>query len=107
MEIDLTALPVDVDSLHQLVRELATQVADDDGKLATAQAEVERLRLIIQRFQRTQFGRRSERLDDDQLALGFRRPRHRSRPGGGTPPSTGSGGEAGAPTTHNPRSFAA
>jgi transposase len=71
MDIDLTALPVDVDALHRLVRELATQVADDDVKLATARAEVERLRLIIQRLQRHQFGRRSERLDGDQLALGL------------------------------------
>jgi len=71
MDIDLTALPVEVDALHRLVRELATQVADDDVQLATARAEVERLRLIIQRLQRTQFGRRSERLDDEQLALGL------------------------------------
>ena len=71
MNLDLTALPVDVDALHQLVRELAAQVADDDAELAAARAEVERLRLIIQRLQRTQFGRRSERLDGDQLALGL------------------------------------
>ncbi len=63
MNLDLTALPVDVDALHRLVRELAAQVADDDAELAAARAEVERLRLIIQRLQRTQFGRRSERLD--------------------------------------------
>ena len=71
MNLDLTALPVDVDALHRLVRELAAQVADDDTELAAARAEVERLRLIIQRLQRTQFGRRSERLDGDQLALGL------------------------------------
>lgn len=71
MDIDLTALPVDVDALHRLVREMAAQVADDDAKLATAQAEVERLHMIIQRLQRGQFGRRSERLDGNQLALGL------------------------------------
>ena len=71
MNLDLTALPVDVDALHRLVRELAAQVADDDTELAAARAEVERLRLIIQRLQRLQFGRRSERLDGDQLALGL------------------------------------
>jgi transposase len=71
MDIDLTALPVDVNALHRLVRELAAQLADDDVKLATAQAEVEQLRLIIQRLQRHQFGRRSEQLDGDQLALGL------------------------------------
>ena len=71
MNLDLTALPADVDALHRLVRELAAQVVDDDAQLAAARAEVERLRLIIQRLQRAQFGWRSERLDDDQLALGL------------------------------------
>jgi transposase len=69
--LDLAAPPTDVDALHRLVRTLAAQVADDDAKLAAAQAEVERLRLMIRRLQRTQFGRRSERLDDDQLTLGL------------------------------------
>ena len=36
-----------------------------------AQAEIERLRLIVKKLQRSQFGRRAERLDDDQLQLGF------------------------------------
>lgn len=71
VNLDLTALPIDVDALHRLVRELAAQVADDGAQLATARAEVERLQLIIQRLQRTQFGRQSERLDGDQLALGL------------------------------------
>ena len=71
VNLDLTALPVDVDALHRLVRELAEQVADDDTQLAAARAEVAQLRLIIQRLQRMQFGRRSERLDGDQLALGL------------------------------------
>src|SRR5690349_24879741 len=35
-----------------------------------AQAEIEKLRLLIRRPQRGQFGRRSERLDPDQLQLG-------------------------------------
>ena len=71
MDIDLAALPSDVDTLHQLVRDLAAQVADDRSELAQAQAEIERLRLIIRRFQRAQFGRRSERINGDQLALGL------------------------------------
>jgi transposase len=69
VNLDLTALPIDVDALHRLVRELATQAADDRTQLTQARAEVERLRLIIQRLQRTQFGRRSERLGSDQLML--------------------------------------
>ena len=71
MDIDLAALPSDVDTLQQLVRDLAAQVADDRSELAQAQGEIERLKLIIRRFQRAQFGRRSERIDDDQLALGL------------------------------------
>ena len=71
MDIDLAALPSDVDTLHRFVRDLAAQVADDRSELAQAQAEIERLKLIIRRFQRAQFGRRSERIDGDQLALGL------------------------------------
>src|SRR3954469_9940068 len=36
-----------------------------------AQAEIEKLRLLIRQLQRNRFGRRSERLDPDQLQLGF------------------------------------
>src|SRR3954471_13924257 len=36
-----------------------------------AQAEIEKLRLLIRQLQRGQFGRRSERLDPDQLRLGL------------------------------------
>src|SRR5262249_32096279 len=71
VDIDLAALPSDVDTLHQLVRDLAAQVAGDRSELAQAQAEIDRLKLIIRRFQRAQFGRRSERIDGDQLALGL------------------------------------
>src|SRR5919206_1563709 len=34
-------------------------------------AEIEKLRLLIRRLQRGRFGRRSERLDPDQLQLGL------------------------------------
>jgi transposase len=69
MNLDLAALPTDVDALHRLVRDLASQAVDERTELTRARAEVERLRLIVQRLQRAQFGRRSERLDGDQLAL--------------------------------------
>src|SRR5688500_11595309 len=36
-----------------------------------AQAEIEKLRLLVRQLQRGQFGRRSERLDPDQLQLGL------------------------------------
>src|SRR5918912_104921 len=37
----------------------------------SAQAEIEKLRLLIRQLQRGRFGRRSERLDPDQLRLGL------------------------------------
>ena len=67
MDIDLAALPDDVETLQRMVRTLAAERTS----LSEAQAEIERLRLIVQKLQRSQFGRRAERLDDDQLQLGF------------------------------------
>lgn len=68
MSIDLVALPDDVETLQRMVRALATERTT---ALSEAQAEIERLRLIVQKLQRNQFGRRAERLDDDQLQFGF------------------------------------
>jgi hypothetical protein len=67
MNIDLAALPDDVGSLQQLVRSLVAERTS----LREANAEIERLHLIIKQLQRHQFGRRAERLDNDQLHLGF------------------------------------
>src|SRR5947209_1846998 len=67
MDIDLAALPADVKTLQRMVRLLASARTS----LSEAQAEIERLHLIIKKLQRSQFGRRAERLDDDQLQLGF------------------------------------
>ena len=67
MNIDLAALPDDVETLQRLVRSLAAERTS----LSEAQAEIERLHLIIKKLQRSQFGRRAERLDDDQLQLGL------------------------------------
>ena len=67
MDIDLAALPDNVETLQRMVRTLAAERAN----LTEAQAEIERLRLIVQKLQRSQFGRRAERLDDDQLQFGF------------------------------------
>jgi transposase len=67
MDIDLSALPDDVETLQHLVRSLAVERTS----LSEANAEIERLHLIIKKLQRSQFGRRAERLDDDQLHLGF------------------------------------
>ncbi|MGB5592051.1 MAG: IS66 family transposase, partial [Gammaproteobacteria bacterium] len=66
MEIDLAALPDDVETLHHLISDLVTA---RDHERAEAQAEIDRLRHILKQLQRNRFGRRSERLDDDQLLL--------------------------------------
>jgi transposase len=58
-DVDLAALPDDVEALHRLIRDLATERT----------GEIERLRLIVQKLQRLQFGRRAEWLDGDQLEL--------------------------------------
>jgi hypothetical protein len=50
---------------------LAAERAGERKALCDAQAEIERLRLIVQKLQRLQFGRRAERLDSDQLELGL------------------------------------
>jgi transposase len=68
MDIDLAALPDDVEALQRMVRALA---AERTSALSEAQAEIERLRLIVQKLQRSQFGRRAEQLGDDQLQFGF------------------------------------
>ena len=62
MEADL---PDDVDALRAIVLEQARKL----DTLTAAQAEIERLRAIIEALQRHQFGRRSEQLDPDQLQL--------------------------------------
>jgi hypothetical protein len=51
MRIDLDNLPVDTALLHHLVRDMAAVVEHRDG-------EIERLKLIIKKLQRAQFGRR-------------------------------------------------
>ena len=64
MRLDLDNLPSETALLHALVRDMVAAVEHRDG-------EIERLRTIIKQLQRAQFGRRSERLDPDQLALGL------------------------------------
>ena len=68
MEIDLAALPDDVETLHHLIGDL---VAARENERAEARAEIDRLRHIVKLLQRNRFGRRSERLDNDQMLLGL------------------------------------
>jgi transposase len=53
--------------IRALEIERDTVLAERDA----AQAEIEKLRLLIRQLQRGQFGRRSEKLDPDQLQLGL------------------------------------
>jgi len=62
VQIDLSALPDDAATLQLMLRALVLQ----QGELA---AENDKLRLLIQRLTRHQFGRRSEQLTPDQLQL--------------------------------------
>src|SRR5690349_18226245 len=92
MALVLDDLPRDPDRLLQHLRQMAEVVARQNASLASlragrdaarterdlvreqhdvAQAEIEKLRLLIRQLQRGQFGRRSERLDPDQLRLGL------------------------------------
>src|SRR4051812_24459961 len=78
-------LPREPDRLLQHLRQMAEVAATErsrnialeierDTVMAerdAAQAEIEKLRLLIRQLQRNRFGRRSERLDPDQLQLGL------------------------------------
>src|SRR4051812_27331721 len=73
------------DPLLSRLRELTDVVAQQNATIAAlrierdtvrpehqaAQAEIEKLRLLIRQLQRNRFGRRSEKLDPDQLQLGL------------------------------------
>src|SRR4051794_2869157 len=92
MSLALDDLPRDPDWLLQQLRQVAevaatersrnialeierdTVMAERDAVRAernAAQAEIEKLRLLIRQLQRNRFGRRSEKLDPDQLQLGL------------------------------------
>src|SRR3954447_10782759 len=99
MALVLDDLPRDPDRLLPMLQQMAEVVARQNASFASlqathdtvlaerdavrterdlvreerdaAQAEVEKLRLLLRQLQRRQFGRRSEKLDPDQLQLGL------------------------------------
>src|SRR3954454_12235496 len=85
MSLALDELPRNPDGLLQRLRQMAEVIARQNAGLISlqaerdtacserdaAQAEIEKLRLLIRQVQRGRFGRRSERLDPDQLQLGL------------------------------------
>jgi transposase len=68
VQIDLDTLPDDAAILQQMLREIVTATTQQHTEL---HAENDKLRLLIQRLMRHQFGRRSEQLDADQLQFGL------------------------------------
>src|SRR6266511_5541915 len=64
-------LPADIDALHALVAaaraERDVAIAESDSALS----QIDRLRHLLRQLQRAQFGRRSEKLDPEQLLLGL------------------------------------
>src|SRR5215218_288616 len=85
MSLALDDLPRDYERMLQKLQQMTEVIAQQNAALISlqaerdtawserdaAQAEIEKLRLLIRRLQRGQFGRRSERLDPDQLQLGL------------------------------------
>jgi len=75
VSIDLATLPDDPATLQQMLREVVAAAAQQQavlqGAVSERDAEIEKLRLLIQRLLRHQFGRRSEKLSPDQLQLGL------------------------------------
>lgn len=71
MRVDLHDLPHDIALLHGLVRDLVGEIESKETRLCEAEAETERLRLLLKQLQRLQFGRRSEQVDPDQFELGI------------------------------------
>ncbi len=85
MSLVLDALPRDPDHLLRMLQQISEVVTQQNALLVSlqverdtvlaerdaAQAEIEKLRLLIRQLQRGQFGRRSEKLDPDQLQLGL------------------------------------
>jgi transposase len=85
MSLVLDDLPRDPDRLLQQLQQATEVIAAQNASLLSlrakhdavlaerdaAQAEIEKLRLLIRQLQRGQFGRHSERLNPDQLQLGL------------------------------------
>jgi transposase len=85
MPLVLDDLPRDPNRLLPLLQQMTEVIEQQNATIAAlrierdtaqseqeaAQAEIEKLRLLIRQLQRGQFGRRSERLDPDQLQLGL------------------------------------
>lgn len=64
-------LPEDVTALHTLLLEAWSERDAERAENARLAGQNDRLRHLIRQLQRMQFGKRSEKLDPDQLNLGL------------------------------------
>ena len=67
--LDPKTLPTDPEALRALLLQAAVRMVEIESERDAALSEASRLRTIIKELQRHRFGRRSERLDPDQLAF--------------------------------------
>jgi len=75
---DPVQLQARLTAVTALLEERTSTVARLRAERDTANAEVEKLRVMIRQLLRAQYGRRSETLDPDQLQLGLERSSSRS-----------------------------
>ena len=64
-------LPDDIAAAHALILKLSADLAAKDEALANRDIEMARLTTLLKKFQRLQFGKKSERLNADQMSLGL------------------------------------
>jgi len=62
-------LPEDIEALHDLLRGVAAERDAARAERDVLAEQNDRLRQLLRQLQRMQFGRRSEKLDPDQLQL--------------------------------------
>src|SRR6476660_2059578 len=66
---EIAQLPADIDALHVLVAAARAERAAAIVERDPALSQIDRLRHLLRQLQRAQFGRRSEKLDPEQLLL--------------------------------------
>lgn len=69
--LDIAALPDDPAILRALLIEMVAERDDARAARDALEAQNDRLRHILLKLQRHQFGRKSERLPEEQLELGL------------------------------------
>src|ERR1700749_4279503 len=65
------ALPQDLAEAHALIERLTASLAEKDAALSHRDDEIERLERILYKYIRRQYGRSSEQLPPEQMALGL------------------------------------